>query len=231
MDNNQRQAIENRLVRIPIGNIQLEGNLNIPPDAEGIIVFVHGSGSSRHSPRNQFVATQLREGPLGTLLFDLLTQEEEEIDMRTGRLRFDINLLAHRTISAVDWLVKQPFAAGLVVGLFGASTGAAAALIAAAERPDRVGAVVSRGGRPDMAEDFLPRVQAPTLLIVGGNDSPVIEMNQDAFERMSPRLDKEFRIIPGATHLFSEPGTLEEVAEMAEEWFVEHLTTEWEQDE
>ncbi len=231
MDKNQRQAIENRLVHIPIGHIQLEGNLNVPEEAEGIVVFVHGSGSSRHSPRNQYVAEQLRKGPLGTLLFDLLTMEEEEIDMRTGRLRFDINLLAHRTIAAVDWLDQQEFVNGLALGLFGASTGAAAALITAAERPDQISAVVSRGGRPDMAEDYLVRVSAPTLFIVGGQDSPVIEMNQDAFERMSPDLDKEFRIVPGATHLFSEPGTLAEVAEIAEEWFIAHLAPGWQDEE
>ncbi len=226
MDRKQDQAIEDRLVQIPLGHVQLEGSLNVPEDAEGIVVFVHGSGSSRHSPRNQFVAKQLRQGPLGTLLFDLLTSEEEEIDMRTGRLRFDIGLLAERTIAAVEWLSKQDFAEGLETGLFGASTGAAAALITAAERPDRITAVVSRGGRPDMAEGFLQRVQAPTLLIVGGQDSPVIEMNQEAFEQMSPDLEKEFRIVPGATHLFSEPGALEQVAEMAQEWFTEHLTSQ-----
>ncbi len=231
MDRNQREAIENRLVHIPIGHISLEGNLDIPENAEGIVVFVHGSGSSRHSPRNQFVAQQLRKGPLGTLLFDLLTEEEEEIDMRTARLRFDINLLAQRTIAAVDWLSAQEFTEGLAFGLFGASTGAAAALTTAAERADLIDAVVSRGGRPDMAAEYLPRVEAPTLLIVGGQDSPVIEMNQDAFERLPADLDKEFRIVPGATHLFSEPGALEEVAQMAEEWFVEHLTKGREKDE
>ncbi len=225
MDRHQRQAIEDRLVQIPLGHVRLEGSLNVPENAEGIVVFVHGSGSSRHSPRNQFVAAQLRQGLLGTLLFDLLTSEEEEIDMRTGRLRFDIDLLAQRTVATVDWLSKQDYAGGLEIGLFGSSTGAAAALIAAAERPDKIAAVVSRGGRPDMAEAFLDRVEAPTLLIVGGQDLPVIEMNQGAFEQLPPDLNKELRIVPGATHLFSEPGTLEQVAKMAQEWFTEHLTS------
>lgn len=224
MGKSQQQMIENRLVDIPVGDVWLEGSLALPANAAGMVVFVHGSGSSRHSPRNQFVAEKLREGRLGTLLFDLFTQEEGEMDMRTGQLRFDIGLLAQRTITAIDWLEKQDFAEGLKMGLFGASTGAAAALIAAAERPEKIFAVVSRGGRPDMADIALARVHAPTLLIVGGEDRPVIEMNQEAFERLPPNLDKVLRIVPGATHLFSEPGTLEEVAEMAREWFTAYLS-------
>jgi dienelactone hydrolase len=208
------------------GTEVLEGILNIPERAEGIVVFVHGSGSSRNSPRNQYVAQQLNEGGLATLLFDLLTAEEEQIDLRTRHLRFDIDLLARRTMEATDWLIQQPFTKELNVGHFGASTGAAAALIAAAERPGVVRAVVSRGGRPDLASKALPRVKAPTLLIVGGNDVPVIGMNEQALEQMETGSEKKLKIIPGATHLFEEPGALEQVVRLARDWFHRFLSSE-----
>ena len=226
MDSTTDQNMENRFVRIMAGTEVLEGILNIPERAEGIVVFVHGSGSSRNSPRNQYVAQQLNEGGLATLLFDLLTAEEEQIDLRTRHLRFDIDLLARRTMEATDWLVQQPFTKELNVGHFGASTGAAAALIAAAERPGVVRAVVSRGGRPDLASKALPRVKAPTLLIVGGNDVPVIGMNEQALEQMETGSEKKLKIIPGATHLFEEPGALEQVVRLARDWFHRFLSSE-----
>ena len=209
-------------VQIPIGEVTLEGTLQIPEAAQGLVVFAHGSGSSRHSRRNQYVARFLQEGRLATLLFDLLTAEEEQIDLRTRHLRFNIELLASRMTGATNWLVQQPETQLLPIGYFGASTGAAAALVAAAELPDVVRAVVSRGGRPDLALDALPDVKAATLLIVGGNDTPVIAMNQVAFERL--RTVKKMVIIPGATHLFEEPGALEEVARLARDWFQTYLT-------
>jgi putative phosphoribosyl transferase len=208
-------------VSIPLDPITLEGDLSIPQGATGIVVFAHGSGSSRHSPRNRFVAQYLQETGLATLLFDLLTPEEEEIDALTAHLRFDIDLLAIRLVAATDWLLQNPDTEGLNIGYFGASTGAAAALIAAVRRPDAVMTVVSRGGRPDLAKEYLADVKAPTLLIVGGWDTPVIGMNQSAMDRMKVRT--EMMIVPGATHLFEEPGKLEEVAVMAGEWFAEHL--------
>jgi len=210
-----------QLVRIVVDSAQLEGNLSLPHDASGVVLFAHGSGSSRHSPRNQYVAQALHEGGLGTLLIDLLTATEEREDARTGRLRFDIALLAARVVGASDWLARNTATAQLSIGYFGASTGAAAALVAAAERPDYVRAVVSRGGRPDLAIPVLNRVKAPTLLIVGGADAPVIEMNRDALKHLS--IEKRLEIVPGATHLFEEPGTLEEVARLAREWFQAHL--------
>ena len=214
-------ADSERLVQVGAGSVVLEGNLGVPENAQGVVLFAHGSGSSRHSSRNRFVARQLREAGLATLLIDLLTQDEEQVDMRTRHLRFDIGLLAERLVGAAEWLARDPDTAGLRVGLFGASTGGGAALVAAAERPDAIGAVVSRGGRPDLAGPALPRVQAPTLLIVGGNDVPVIGMNQDAMARMQTEVRLE--IVPGATHLFEEPGALEEVARLARDWFVRHL--------
>ena len=210
-----------QLVRIVVGSAQLEGNLSLPQDASGVVLFAHGSGSSRHSPRNRYVAQVLYEGGLGTLLIDLLTAAEEREDARTGRLRFDIALLAARVVGASDWLARNTATAQLSIGYFGASTGAAAALVAAAERPDNVRAVVSRGGRPDLAVPVLNRVKAPTLLIVGGADAPVIEMNRDALKHLS--IEKRLEIVPGATHLFEEPGTLEEVARLARQWFQVHL--------
>lgn len=215
---------ENRYVEILSTGVKLEGILSIPEDPKGLVVFVHGSGSSRHSPRNQYVAQMLQEGGLVTLLFDLLTAYEEEIDLRTRHLRFDIDLLARRTAGVLQWLDVQPYADGLRNGLFGSSTGAAAALIAAAQIPDKVGAVVSRGGRPDLAGPALPKVEAPTLLIVGGNDEVVIDLNEQALAQMQPGAEKKLTIIPGASHLFEESGTLEYAARLAREWFQEHLS-------
>jgi putative phosphoribosyl transferase len=210
-----------RSVRVSAGPVILEGNLGVPDGARGVVLFAHGSGSGRHSPRNRYVAHTLRGAGLATLLIDLLTPEEEEVDLRTRHLRFDVGLLAERLVGATDWLAQDPDTRDLPVGYFGASTGAGAALVAAAQRQDVVGAVVSRGGRPDLAADDLCRVRAPTLLIVGGNDVPVIGMNREAMEQM--RAEKELEIIPGATHLFEEPGALEEVARLAAEWFVRYL--------
>lgn len=208
-------------VQISAGHVVLEGDLELPPDAQGIVLFAHGSGSSRFSQRNRFVAMELREAGLGTLLIDLLTGDEERVDTSTGHLRFNLNLLAGRLVSAIDWLTRNSATAGLAIGLFGASTGGGAALIAAADRPDKVRAVVSRGGRPDLALAALPHVQAPTLLIIGGEDATVIDMNRKAFDSL--RCEKQMEIIPGAGHLFEEPGKLEEVARLASEWFGEHL--------
>ncbi|BBL65608.1 dienelactone hydrolase family protein [Methanosarcina mazei] len=216
---NYKRDIE---VRIPVDSINLEGNLNIPERARGIVIFVHGSGSSRHSPRNQYVADELRRAGLGTLLFDLLTIEEERIDMMTRHLRFDIELLSKRLIDVTGWVLNRPETRDLNIGYFGASTGAAAALIAAKEYATAVKAVVSRGGRPDLAESALIHVKAPTLLIVGGKDTQVIDLNKWALERIVA-LDKELKIVPGATHLFEEPGALEEVARLAGKWFTRYL--------
>jgi len=210
-----------RLVEISAGPVSLEGNLSVPQAARGVVLFAHGSGSSRHSPRNQYVSQALRECGMGTLLMDLLTAAEEREDARTARLRFDIGLLADRVVGASEWLARNSATAHLPIAYFGASTGAAAALVAAAERPDDVRAVVSRGGRPDLAIPVLNRVKAPALLIVGGEDVPVIEMNREALKHL--KVEKRLEIIPGATHLFEEPGTLEEVARLAREWFQEHL--------
>jgi len=215
---------EEGYVRLTAGGISLHGNLLIPKQAKGLVAFAHGSGSSRHSPRNQYVAQILRNNGLATLLFDLLTQEEEAQDLITGEYRFNINLLAHRLVSATDWLQSNEQTRRLRLGYFGASTGAAAALVAAAEKGDIVGAVVSRGGRPDLAGSVLSRVKAPVLLIVGGNDFPVIEMNRQALAKL--RGEKELVIVPGATHLFEEPGALEHVAKFASDWFVKYLTAE-----
>jgi putative phosphoribosyl transferase len=220
---------EERLVRIPIGPVTLEGTLSIPAAAGGIVLFAHGSGSSRHSPRNRFVARALHMGDLATLLLDLLTPGEEAIDIHTAHLRFDIGLLAARLVGATDWLARQPDTGHLPVGYFGASTGGGAALAAAAERPDGVGAVVSRGGRPDLAGPTLPHVRAPTLLIVGGQDTTVIAMNRDALAQL--RADKRLEIVAGATHLFEEPGALEQVAGLARDWFERHLTQAYRQRE
>ena len=208
-------------VSVAVGKAILNGDLFVPPRARGVVLFAHGSGSSRHSPRNRFVARELQDGGLATLLIDLLTPEEEAIDRRTRHMRFDIGLLADRLIGAVDWLTARPATRDLRIGLFGASTGAAAALVAAAKRPEAVGAVVSRGGRPDLAGRSLSRVTTPTLLIVGGFDAPVIQMNRDAMRQMSAEVRLE--IVPGATHLFEEPGTLERVADLAGQWFARYL--------
>lgn len=209
-------------VRIPVpegGHVS--GTLTLPPHALGLVVFAHGSGSSRFSPRNQFVARVLQQRGLGTLLMDLLTPDEERIDDVTRELRFDIPLLARRLARAAEWASQEPATAALPVGYFGSSTGGGAALVAAAESPERVRAVVSRGGRPDLAGDALPLVQAPTLLLVGGRDEVVLDMNAGAKARM--RCEAKLRVVPGATHLFEEPGALEEVAGAAADWFAQHL--------
>jgi putative phosphoribosyl transferase len=208
-----------RDVHIRSGAVMLNGDLSIPDGAQGVVLFAHGSGSSRHSPRNQFVARTIREAGVGTLLFDLLTREEEAVDMYTAELRFDVGLLATRLIDATYWIKGE--LDYLNVGYFGSSTGGGAALVAAARLGDSVGAVVSRGGRPDLAGDALPKVESPTLLIVGGLDYPVIEMNKAALSRM--HCEKELKIVSGATHLFEEPGTLEQVADLAAEWFQRQL--------
>jgi len=208
-------------IRIPAGDFQLGADLAIPKAASGIVVFAHGSGSSRHSSRNRFVAAQLQTAGLATLLMDLLTESEEAADSITGHLRFDIGLLAARLTVATDWVSAEPATKGLPVGYFGASTGGAAALVAAAEWADRVRAVVSRGGRPDLAGEALTRVRAPTLLIVGGRDPLVQELNEVALQRL--RVEARLEIVPGATHLFEEPGALDAVARLAREWFTRHL--------
>ena len=208
-------------VQIPAGHAVLSGNLTIPDNAIALVLFVHGSGSSRHSPRNQFVARTLNRAGLGTLLFDLLTPQEEALDIYTREHRFNIGLLAERLVHATKWARQQEETRDLRIGYFGSSTGGAAALVAAAELPQDIGAVVSRGGRPDLAGDALPKVQAPTLLIVGGNDDIVIELNEMARDQM--RCEVKLEIIPGATHLFEEPGALEQVAKLASDWFSLHL--------
>ena len=208
-------------VQIPAGRAVLAGNLAIPDGAVALVLFAHGSGSSRHSPRNQFVARTLKDAGLATLLFDLLTPEEEAIDMRTGDLRFNIGLLAERLVHATNWAEQQDETRDLRTGYFGSSTGGAAALVAAVDIPQDVDAIVSRGGRPDLAGDALPKVQAPSLLIVGGNDDIVIELNEMARDQM--RCEVKLEIVPGATHLFEEPGALEKVAKLASDWFVSHI--------
>ncbi len=212
-----RDVVEHQ-VRVEAGSVTLEGNLGIPEGARAVVLFAHGSGSGRHSPRNRFVARQLRAAGLATLLVDLLTEDEEAVDQCTARLRFDIDLLADRLVGATDWLAQDPRTAGLAVGYFGASTGGGAALVAAARRAALVGAVVSRGGRPDLAGEALPAVRAPTLLIVGGDDKPVIGLNEKALAQLGAPV-KQLVIVPGASHLFEEPGKLEEVARLAAEWF------------
>jgi dienelactone hydrolase len=208
-------------VTVPSGEVALEGLLAAPEGSAGIVIFAHGSGSSSASPRNRAVAGFLNAGGLATLLVDLLSAQEQVVDDRTAALRFDIGLLTRRVIDVVDWAGAQPGTRALRVGLFGASTGAAAALAAAARRPDRVAAVVSRGGRPDLALAELPRVRAPTLLIVGGLDAPVIGMNRRAQAQLA--CEQRLEIVPGATHLFEEPGALDRVAQLARNWFVRHL--------
>jgi len=210
-----------RPIRLVVDGAPLEGNLVIPKKSRGIVIFAHGSGSSRGSPRNRFVAGVLQAAGLATLLFDLLTLKEESIDAVSGHLRFDIDFLARRLIGAIDWIARNKDTQSLNVGCFGASTGAAAALVAAAERPQTVKAVVSRGGRPDLAASSLPRVQAPVLLIVGGLDTQVIELNRQAMEQLNSV--KELALVPGATHLFEEQGALPQAASLAAAWFVKYL--------
>jgi dienelactone hydrolase len=211
------------IVRIPAGRITLNADLVVPINARGIVLFAHGSGSSRHSPRNQFVARVLHQNDIATLMMDLLTQEEERLDNQTRELRFDIDLLADRLTAAVDWTTAQPTLASFPIGLFGASTGAAAALVASAGRPGPVKAVVSRGGRPDLAGAALARVTAPTLLIVGGYDDAVLVLNEQAKQRMTGEV--MIKVVPRATHLFEEPGALAQVAEGAANWFWTKLRT------
>jgi putative phosphoribosyl transferase len=208
-------------VAVPLDGQSLSGDLGMPADPRGVVIFAHGSGSSRHSPRNQYVARTLEQRHLATLLIDLLTPQEEAIDDQTAEYRFDIPMLAGRLVTIVDWLHRHKETASLPIGLFGASTGGGAALIAAAERPREIAAVVSRGGRPDLAGKALTKVTTPTLLIVGEFDSPVIQMNRDAMEQM--RGEVQLEIVPGATHLFEQPGTLERVAELAGNWFAQQL--------
>jgi dienelactone hydrolase len=214
-------APDARTVTIPAREVELAGDLTVPQGARGIVLFAHGSGSSRKSPRNQSVARQFVEAGLATLLFDLLTPEEEQWDRRTGKLRFDVLLLARRLALATNFVREREETHSLRIGYFGASTGAAAALIAAATLPRVIGAVVSRGGRPDLAGGALEQVLAPTLLIVGGEDREVIELNRQAYQRLN--CEKRLEIIPGATHLFEEPGALEAVARLATGWLVSHL--------
>lgn len=208
-------------VEIRLGSTRLEGNLSIPEDSIGIVLFVHGSGSGRKSPRNRFVASELNQKRIATLLFDLLTVKEEELDMQTGHLRFDISLLSERLLGVTDWLLRHSLASDLSIGYFGASTGAAAALVAAAKIPQTVKAIVSRGGRPDLAGSSLDQVKCPTLLLVGGYDDVVIDLNKHALSQL--KSEKKLVIIPEATHLFEEPGKLELVAQHAANWFVKYL--------
>jgi dienelactone hydrolase len=214
-------APRRRAVEIPAGSVRLIGDLSLPQGARGIVLFAHGSGSGRFSPRNRAVAAALARAGLGTLLMDLLASEEEAPDRRSMHLRFDIGLLGRRTIAAIDWLAADADTRQLNVGCFGASTGAAAALIGAAERPQRVGAVVSRGGRPDLAGEALARVTAPTLLVVGERDPEVMRLNAEALGALAG--EAQLEIVPGATHLFAEPGTLEHVTSLARDWFLRHL--------
>jgi dienelactone hydrolase len=223
MNNAVAQTAEEQLVRVPAGSVTLEGNLTLPEGSRAVVLFALGSGSSRHSPRNRYVARLLNEAKLSTLLIDLLTLDEEVIDARTAQLRFDIGLLAERLVAATNWLTQFPDTKHLRIGYFGASTGAAAALAAAALRKDVVGAVVSRGGRPDLAGAALMLVQAPTLLIVGENDGQVIRLNREALAQL--RCEKQLMIVPGATHLFEEPGALDVVARLACDWFERHLVS------
>ncbi len=213
--------MEEQALRVPVDGDGVFGDLSVPRGAKGLVVFAHGSGSSRFSPRNRFVARRLRERGLATLLLDLLTAQEEQEDVGTGRYRFDIGLLADRLLRAVGWTADHDDLRGLRVGLFGASTGAAAALRAAAAAPERVGAVVSRGGRPDLAREVLPRVRAPTLLIVGGADEPVLQLNREALRLLT--CEKRLEVVPGAGHLFEEPGALDRVADLAADWFARYL--------
>jgi putative phosphoribosyl transferase len=214
-------AARERTVEIEAGPVVLAGDLTTPPRPAGVVVFAHGSGSGRRSPRNRAVAAELHEAGLGTLLIDLLTVDEEVEDRETGRWRFDVALLGERVVAAIDWLATGEALGPLPVGCFGASTGAAAALLAAAERPDRVAVVVSRGGRPDLAGEALARVIAPTLLIVGGDDKHVIELNREAAARLPG--ESRLEIVPGAGHLFEEQGALERVAELTRDWLTRHL--------
>ena len=215
-------SLDENLVRIPVGKAIIEGNLTVPIDTKGIVLFAHGSGSGRFSPRNQYVAKILNEAGLATLIIDLLTKEEEAIDTRTGEFRFDINLLSERLMAATEWIRKNPQTKSLLIGYFGASTGAAAALRAAAKFPKDVKAIVSRGGRPDLAMEYLSKVRASTLLLVGGRDIAVLDLNKEALEKLPS--EKKLEVVPGASHLFEEPGKLEEVARLSIKWFKAKLS-------
>lgn len=221
MNQTLQQKPQEYRVSVAAGSLMLEGSLGIPAEAKGIVLFAHGSGSSRHSPRNRYVARVLRRVGLATLLFDLLAPEEEAIELWSRQLRFDIDLLAERIVGATDWLRKNPLTERFKIGYFGASTGSAAALLAATQCPGVVQAIVSRGGRPDLSHYVLSRVRAPTLLVVGGNDIPLLSINQAAIEEL--QTEKRLEIVPGATHLFEEPGALEEVAWLASRWFHRYL--------
>lgn len=212
---------EKNEVKIPSGGATLNGNLEVPEGAQGVVLFAHGSGSSRFSSRNTYVAGLMNKKGIATLLIDLLTLDEESIDEYTGQYRFDVNMLAERVVDSTKWLKKNLATKNLAIGYFGASTGAAAALIAAAELPDEVKAVVSRGGRPDLAGKHLSKVKAPTLLIVGGDDTEVLELNKQALKLIL--VEKKLEVVPGATHLFEEPGKLLEAAKLAIDWFEKHL--------
>ncbi|MCL6650079.1 MAG: dienelactone hydrolase family protein [Chloroflexi bacterium] len=218
-----KRPVEQQAVRIPLDGAGVFGDLSVPRGAKGLVLFAHGSGSSRFSPRNRFVARRLQERGLATLLLDLLTAQEEQEDTGTGRYRFDVTLLADRLLRAVAWTANHDDLRGLRVGLFGASTGAAAALRAAAADPEGVAAVVSRGGRPDLAREVLPLVRAPTLLIVGGADEPVLQLNREAFRLLT--CEKRLEVVPGAGHLFEEPGALDRVADLAADWFARYLAS------
>ena len=220
-----RKAIEEEeenLMKILVGKATIEGILATPSSAKRVVLFAHGSGSSRFSPRNQYVAKMLNKAGIATLLIDLLTKEEEETDVQTGKFRFDIDLLSQRLIAATKWLKKTPATKNLFFGYFGASTGAAAALIAAAKLPEDIKAVVSRGGRPDLALEYLPKVRAPTLFLVGGKDTVVLDLNKEAMKHLLA--EKKLEIVPGASHLFEEPGKLEEIAKLSINWFIVHLS-------
>jgi len=208
---------------VPLGEIALSADIHLPERAKGLVVFAHGSGSSRHSPRNRHVADVLNRGSIGTVLIDLLTEEEERVDIETAELRFDIPLLGKRVAGITDWIAHQPGLKHLALGYFGASTGAAAALVAAAERPDVAKAVVSRGGRPDLAGEYLKGVRAPALFIVGGEDTVVLDLNRQAIAQLPRQTEHKLEIIPGATHLFEERGALDKVAAFARDWFRTHL--------
>jgi len=220
---NDRAAVDKSEVMVQTPDATLPGNLNMPEGSRAIVLFAHGSGSSRFSPRNRLVAEELNVGGLATLLFDLLTPDEHRIDQYSAELRFDIGLLSRRLGDAVDWVRSRPELESLPIGLFGASTGAAAALNVAAGKPERIATVVSRGGRPDLAGEALPRVKAPTLLLVGGLDEQVIQLNREAADQM--QAETRLEVVPGATHLFEEPGKLEQVARFAREWFLAHTRT------
>ena len=221
MNDSAAETLDEHLVEVPLGSITLHGNLALPRGPAGVVLFAHGSGSGRHSPRNRYVARLLNETKLATLLVDLLTPEEEEIDLRTRLLRLNISLLAERIVGATDWLAGNPKTKELRIGYFGTSTGAAAALKAATMRADLIRAIVSRGGRPDLAGTALTLVRAPTLLIVGGNDLEVLELNREALKQL--KCEKRLALVPGATRLFEEPGAMDDVAIWARMWFLRNL--------